>query len=52
METNKVAKLWNDFDFWIVLEIFLIAVGAWLLVVGIKSFVRWLAEKVPGRYRL
>jgi small conductance mechanosensitive channel len=52
METNKVAKLWNDFDFWIVLEIFLIAVGAWLLVVGIKSFIRWLAEKAPGRYRL
>lgn len=52
MEKTKVAKLWNDFDVWVVTEIFIIAAGAWMLVVGLKFLIRWLAEKAPGRYRL
>ena len=52
MDKQKVVKLWNDFNGQVIMEIFLIAAGAWIAVVGVKFLVRWLAERVPGRYRL
>lgn len=52
MATPKEAKLWNDFDAVIVVEIILIAAAAWFLIGASKFLVRWVAERAPSRYRL
>ncbi len=51
-ETGQIAQILRDPDQIAVLQIILIAVGAWVLIFAAEWIIPWLAERFPGKVRL